>query len=101
MCHVPYFLIQDSKNCPNNGVPDILDWGPDCCDVKFSIPESDRGAKISHYQVEIKENKMNEFTKGPVFTIKEVQEKNGQIHAKIKGIFIISKYCGVYFRNMF
>ena len=78
------------KNCPNNGVPDILDWGPDCCDVKFPIPESDRGAKISHYQVEIKENKMNEFTKGPVFTIKEVQEKNGQIHAEIKGIFIIS-----------
>ena len=83
------------------GVPDILDWGPDFCDVKFSIPESDGGAKISHYQVEIKENKMNEFTKGPVFTIKEVQEKNGQIHAKIKGIFIISEYCGVYFRNMF
>ena len=30
---------------------------------------------------------MNEFTKGPVFTVKEVQEKNGQIHAKIKGNF--------------
>ena len=68
------------------GVPNILDWGPDFCDVSFTPPETDGGARISHYQIEMKENKMNEFTKGPVFTIKEVQEKNGLIHAKIRGL---------------
>ena len=75
----------------------------DFSDVKVSSPESDGGSRLSKYQVEIKENKMNEFTKGPVFTVKEVQEKNGQIHAKIKGILLmpisrnISKDSEVYF----
>ena len=58
--------------------------------MSFTPPESDGGAKISHYQVEIRENKMNEFTKGPVYTIREVQEKNGLIHAKIRGENMLS-----------
>ena len=68
------------------GTPNILDWGPDFCDVSFAIPETDGGAKISHYQVEMKENKMENFTIGPVFTVKEVQEKKGMILAKIRNL---------------
>ena len=68
------------------GTPNILDWGPDFCDVSFAIPESDGGKQISHYQVEMKENKMENFTIGPVFTIKEVQEKQGMIFAKIRNL---------------
>ena len=68
------------------GTPNILDWGPDFCDVSFAIPESDGGKQISHYQVEMKENKMDNFTVGPVFTAKEVQEKQGMIFAKIRNL---------------
>ena len=51
--------IKDPWGAPSApGTPNILDWGPDFCDISFAIPESDGGAKISHYQVEIKENKM-------------------------------------------
>ena len=68
------------------GVPNILDWAPDFCDLSFAIPESDGGAKISHYQLEMRENNMNEFTKGPVFTVKEVQEKQGMIFARVRDL---------------
>ena len=68
------------------GKPNILDWGPDFCDISFSVPESDGGAKITHYQIETRENKMTEFVKGPTFTAQEVREKQGMIFAKIKNL---------------
>ena len=68
------------------GKPNILDWGPDFCDVSFAPPESDGGAKISHYQIEMRENKMTEFVKGKIFTAQEVREKQGMIHAKIPNL---------------
>jgi len=79
--------IKDPWGPPTQpGKPNILDWGPDFCDVSFALPESDGGAKITHYQVEWLENKMTEFVKGPTFTTKEVQEKQGLVHAKIKNL---------------
>ena len=52
--------------------------------MSWQKPESDGGKAISHYQLEVRENKMTEFVKGKVFTIAEVREnKEGQILAKV------------------
>ena len=58
--------------------------GPDSASLSWQKPESDGGKAISHYQLEVRENKMTEFVKGKVFTIAEVREnKEGQILAKV------------------
>ena len=58
--------------------------GPDNASLSWQKPESDGGKAISHYQLEVRENKMTEFVKGKVFTIAEVREnKEGQILAKV------------------
>jgi len=79
--------IKDPWGPPTQpGKPNIVDWGPDFCDVSFAPPESDGGSKITHYQIEMKENKMTEFVKGKIFTSQEVREKQGLIHAKIPNL---------------
>ena len=79
--------LQDPWGPPSQpGVPNILDWGPDFCDLSFAPPESDGGAKISHYQLEMKENNMTEFVKGIVFTAAEVREKQGLLHVKMRNL---------------
>ena len=58
--------------------------GPDNASLSWQKPESDGGKAISHYQLEVRENKMTDFVKGKVFTIAEVREnKEGQILAKV------------------
>ena len=58
--------------------------GPDNASLSWQKPESDGGKAISHYQLEVRENKMTDFVKGKVFTIAEVREnKDGQILAKV------------------
>ena len=62
----------------------VLSRGPDNASLSWQKPESDGGKAISHYQLEVRENKMTEFVKGKVFTIAEVREnKDGQILAKV------------------
>ena len=36
------------------GRPNILDWGPNHCDLNWALPESDGGAPITHYVIELK-----------------------------------------------
>jgi hypothetical protein len=36
------------------GRPNILDWGPNHCDLSWTPPESDGGAPITHYVIEMK-----------------------------------------------
>ena len=65
-------------------IPVFAFRGPDNASLSWQKPESDGGKAISHYQLEVRENKMTEFVKGKVFTIAEVREnKEGQILAKV------------------
>ena len=46
------FCFPDEPSQP--GRPNILDWGPNHCDLSWAVPESDGGAPITHYVIEIK-----------------------------------------------
>ena len=36
------------------GRPNILDWGPNHCDLNWALPETDGGSPITHYVIELK-----------------------------------------------
>ena len=46
------FSCADEPSQP--GRPNILDWGPNHCDLNWALPESDGGAPITHYVIELK-----------------------------------------------
>jgi len=74
-------LIKDPWDEPSQpGRPNILDWGPNHCDLNWLPPESDGGAPITHYVIELKETNMNMWQEGSVLPIEEVQFKNGLVH---------------------
>ena len=68
------------------GKPNILDWGKTHADLSWKVPEKDGGAKITHYVLEAKENNMKDFIAYKTYTIAEVMEKGGVIHAKCDGL---------------
>ena len=80
-------VIKDPWDAPSQpGKPNILDWGPDHGDLSWAPPESDGGAKITHYVIEKKENDMKDFVVGRILTIHEVREKSGLILGKCDGL---------------
>ena len=93
-------MVKDPWNAPGQpGKPKILDWGPDHGDMAWAAPESDGGAKITHYVIEKKENNMKEFVVGKILTIKEVKNKDGLIYGTCDGLiegeivsFLINAY---------
>jgi hypothetical protein len=47
------------------GRPNILDWGPNHCDLSWTPPESDGGAPITHYVIEMKVHTLRLYSIGP------------------------------------
>ena len=54
--------------------------------MQWKAPESDGGAPITHYVIEMKEKNMNQWVEGKKLTLKEVQEMGGQIKGKQDGL---------------
>jgi hypothetical protein len=64
------------------GQPNVVDWGKDFADLTWTPPESDGGAEITHYVIEMKEKNMGQWVEGRSMTVKEVQELGGVIKGK-------------------
>ena len=80
-------VVKDPWNAPGQpGKPNILDWGPDHGDLSWAPPDTDGGAKITHYVIEKKENNMKDFVVGKILTIHEVREKGGLIFGTCDGL---------------
>lgn len=62
------------------------DWGPDFAALSWSAPESDGGAEITHYVIEMKEKNMGQWVEGKTLSVKEVQAMGGQIKGKQDGL---------------
>jgi len=74
-------LVKDPWDEPSQpGRPNILDWGPNICDLNWAPPETDGGAPITHYVIELKETNMNMWQEGKVWPISDVVIKNGLVH---------------------
>ena len=54
--------------------------------MQWKAPESDGGAPITHYVIEMKEKNMNQWVEGKKLTLKEVQEMGGMIKGKQDGL---------------
>lgn len=54
--------------------------------MQWKAPESDGGAPITHYVIEMKEKNMNSWVEGKKLTVKEVQEMGGMIKGKQDGL---------------
>lgn len=68
------------------GKPNIDDWGPDFADMTWTPPETDGGAPITHYVIEMKEKNMGQWVEGKKLTTKEVQDMGGLIRGKCDGL---------------
>ena len=80
-------LIKDPWNAPSApGKPNILDWGPDHCDLAWQVPESNGGAPITHYVIEKKEENMQGFVVGKILSVKEVLMKGNMVQAACDGL---------------
>ena len=51
---VPVSKISFSDEPSQPGRPNILDWGPNHCDLNWALPETDGGSPITHYVIELK-----------------------------------------------
>lgn len=86
-------LIKDPWDEPSQpGRPNILDWGPSHCDLSWEPPDSDGGAPITHYVIEMKEKSMNMWQKGRVLKIDECQMKKGLVHGTCPGLVEGNEY---------
>ena len=68
------------------GQPNVVDWGKDFADLTWTPPESDGGAEITHYVIEMKEKNMGQWVEGRTLTVKEVQELGGVVKGKQTGL---------------
>merc|ERR1740128_606419 len=86
-------LIKDPWDEPSQpGRPNILDWGPDHCDLSWSVPESDGGAPITHYVIELKEKSLGMWQKGRVMTVQECRIKGGMVEGTCPGLVEGNQY---------
>lgn len=53
------FFVADEPGQP--GRPNILDWGPNHCDLSWAPPETDGGAPITHYVIELKVGRAGQY----------------------------------------
>ena len=62
-----HILLSSCKIFPDEpsqpGRPNILDWGPNHCDLSWAPPESDGGSAITHYVIELKVKRPGESVK--------------------------------------
>jgi len=80
-------LMKDPWDEPSPcGQPNVVDWGKDFADLTWTPPESDGGAPITHYVIEMKEKNMGHWVEGKTLTVKEVQEMGGLIRGKQDGL---------------
>ena len=64
-----------------------MDWSPNHADLEWAPPESDGGAPITHYVIEMKEKNMGQWVEGKTLTTKEVEVlPNGKIKGKCDGL---------------
>ena len=80
-------LIKDPWGPPSQpGKPNIVNWGPSHGELSWAPPQSDGGAKITHYIIEKKENNMKDFVVGKILTMSEVKERNGLMVGTCDGL---------------
>ena len=58
------FFVADEPGQP--GRPNILDWGPNHCDLSWAPPETDGGAPITHYVIELKVGRAGQNRNGRI-----------------------------------
>jgi len=86
-------LVKDPWDEPSQpGRPDILDWGPDHCDLNWAVPERDGGAPITHYVIEMKETNMNMWQEGTVLPVSQVRIKDGKVYGTCPGLVEGNEY---------
>ena len=80
-------LMRDPWDVPDMcGKPNVEDWGPDHAEMLWTPPESDGGAEITHYVIEMKEKNMGQWVEGQTIKAKDVQMVNGKIKGVQKGL---------------
>ena len=86
-------LIKDPWDEPDKpGTPNVVDWGPNHCDLSWKPPESDGGADITHYEIEYMEKNMGMWEKGKTLSINQVRASGGLIHGTCDGLVEGSEY---------
>ncbi|XP_023324296.1 twitchin isoform X2 [Eurytemora carolleeae] len=86
-------MIKDPWDEPTQpGRPNILDWGPEHCDLSWEPPESDGGAPITHYVIEMKEKSLDMWQVGRILTAEECEMKRGLVHGTCPGLVEGNEY---------
>jgi len=86
-------LIKDPWDEPSQpGRPNIIDWGPNHCDLSWRVPESDGGSPITHYVLELKETNMNMWQEGSILPVPSDQV---QIRTNSEGVQMVYGTCPI------
>ena len=100
-------LILSTDEPTKPGTPNVVDWGPNHCDLSWQAPESDGGAPITHYEIEFmvtfhlilslsaevslvdssqQEKNMGLWQSGKTIPASALRESNGLLHGTIDGL---------------
>ena len=69
------------------GRPKCLDWGPQSCDLEWPPPETDGGAPILAYEIELLELGSNpQWAHGVTIPVEEMRMENGKLKGCCPGL---------------
>ena len=63
-----------------------MDWGPSSCDLCWAPPETDGGAEITHYHIEMLEKELSCWESGLKINVEDVRISQGQMYAACPGL---------------
>ena len=63
-----------------------MDWGPSFCDLCWAPPDTDGGAEITHYQIEMLEKGLSCWESGIEINVEDVRLYQGQMYATCPGL---------------